>query len=68
VKLVVLVGLMGSGKSTIGQIVATRTGRRLVDLDVAIAGHAVVDADGVAPEEAAADIVVTMVASCTAVA
>ncbi len=45
-KQVVLVGLMGSGKSTIGQIVAT---------------------DGVAPE-AAADIVVNMVASCTAVA
>lgn len=33
---VVLVGLMGSGKSTVGRLVAERTGRRLVDVDVAI--------------------------------
>lgn len=33
---VVLVGAMGSGKSTVGLIVAGRTGRRLVDVDVAI--------------------------------
>lgn len=33
---VVLVGAMGSGKSTVGRIVAGRTGRRLVDVDVAI--------------------------------
>jgi shikimate kinase len=32
----VLVGAMGSGKSTVGRIVAERTGRRLVDVDVAI--------------------------------
>jgi shikimate kinase len=33
---VVLVGLMGSGKSTVGRLVAERTGRHLVDVDVAI--------------------------------
>ncbi len=100
-KHVVLVGLMGSGKSTIGQIVADRTGRSLVDVAIAArtgqtvrqlweeggdaphrhleseevlqtlragpcgqVAHAVADADGVAPE-AAADIVVNMVAGCT---
>jgi shikimate kinase len=33
---VVLVGLMGSGKSTVGRLVAEATGRELVDVDVAI--------------------------------
>ena len=33
----VLVGLMGSGKSTVGALVANRTGGRLVDVDVVIA-------------------------------
>jgi shikimate kinase len=33
---VVLVGLMGSGKSTVGRLVAERLGRRLVDSDSAI--------------------------------
>jgi shikimate kinase len=33
---VVLVGLMGSGKSTVGALLATATGRTLVDADVAI--------------------------------
>jgi shikimate kinase len=33
---VVLLGLMGSGKSTVGALVAERTGRGLVDVDVAI--------------------------------
>jgi shikimate kinase len=33
---VVLVGLMGSGKSTVGALVAARTGRIFVDVDVAI--------------------------------
>ena len=32
----VLVGLMGAGKSTVGRIVADRTGRRLIDTDDAI--------------------------------
>lgn len=36
-KQVVLVGLMGSGKSTIGALVASRTGRSFVDVDVVIA-------------------------------
>ena len=36
-KQVVLVGLMGSGKSTIGALVAPRTGRTFVDVDVVIA-------------------------------
>ena len=35
----VLVGLMGSGKSTVGALVAGRTGRVLVDVDVAIAAR-----------------------------
>ena len=35
-KTVVLVGLMGSGKSTVGALVAQRTGRELVDVDVVI--------------------------------
>jgi shikimate kinase len=35
-KQVVLVGLMGAGKSTTGRLVAERTGRTLVDTDVAI--------------------------------
>jgi len=39
VKQAVLVGLMGSGKSTIGQIIAERTGRSFVDVDVAIAAR-----------------------------
>lgn len=30
---VALIGLMGAGKSTVGAIVAARTGRRLVDVD-----------------------------------
>jgi len=34
---VVLVGLMGSGKSTVGSLVAARTGRVFVDVDVLIA-------------------------------
>lgn len=34
---VVLVGLMGSGKSTVGALVAERTGRAFVDVDVVIA-------------------------------
>jgi shikimate kinase len=38
-KQVVLVGLMGSGKSTVGALVAPRTGRVFVDVDVAIAAH-----------------------------
>ena len=33
---VVLIGLMGSGKSTVGRLVAEATGRELVDVDVAI--------------------------------
>ena len=33
---VVLVGLMGSGKSTVGALVAQRTGRALVDVDAVI--------------------------------
>lgn len=33
---VVLVGLMGAGKSTAGRLVAARTGRTLVDTDVSI--------------------------------
>lgn len=33
---VVLVGLMGSGKSTVGALVAARTGRAFVDVDVVI--------------------------------
>jgi shikimate kinase len=33
---IVLVGLMGSGKSTVGRLVAEATGRELVDVDVAI--------------------------------
>lgn len=33
---VVLVGLMGSGKTTVGRLVAEATGRELVDVDVAI--------------------------------
>jgi shikimate kinase len=37
VKHVVLVGLMGSGKSTVGALVAARTGRVFVDVDVVIA-------------------------------
>lgn len=36
VKPVVLVGLMGVGKTTVGRIVAKRTGRTFVDTDVAI--------------------------------
>jgi shikimate kinase len=36
-KSVVLVGLMGSGKSTVGALVAARTGRIFVDVDVVIA-------------------------------
>ena len=36
-KQVVLVGLMGSGKSTVGALVATRTGRAFVDVDIVIA-------------------------------
>lgn len=34
---IVLVGLMGAGKSTVGRLVAEATGRELVDVDVAIA-------------------------------
>jgi shikimate kinase len=34
---VVLVGLMGSGKSTVGALVAERTGRAFVDVDMVIA-------------------------------
>jgi len=37
VKQVVLVGLMGSGKSTVGALVAARTGRAFVDVDIVIA-------------------------------
>ena len=33
---VVLVGLMGAGKSTVGRLIADATGRELVDVDVAI--------------------------------
>ena len=36
---VVLVGLMGAGKSTVGALVATRTDRVFVDVDVVIAAH-----------------------------
>jgi shikimate kinase len=36
VSTIVLVGLMGSGKSTVGRLVAERLGRRLVDSDRAI--------------------------------
>lgn len=36
---VVLVGLMGSGKSTVGRLVADATGRTLVDVDVTIAAR-----------------------------
>jgi shikimate kinase len=35
-KPVVLVGLMGSGKSTVGALVAQRTGREFVDVDAVI--------------------------------
>ena len=38
-KPVVLVGLMGSGKSTVGALVAQRTGRAFVDVDVVIAAR-----------------------------
>jgi shikimate kinase len=37
VKQVALVGLMGSGKSTVGALVAARTGRVFVDVDIVIA-------------------------------
>jgi len=37
VKHVVLVGLMGSGKSTVGALVAARTSRIFVDVDIVIA-------------------------------
>jgi shikimate kinase len=37
VKQIVLVGLMGSGKSTVGALVAARTGRLFVDVDIVIA-------------------------------
>jgi shikimate kinase len=33
---VVLVGLMGSGKSTVGALLAEATGRAMIDADVAI--------------------------------
>ena len=36
---VVLVGLMGAGKSTVGALVAARTHRAFVDVDVVIAAH-----------------------------
>ncbi len=36
VSALVLVGLMGAGKSTVGHLVAEATGRELVDVDVAI--------------------------------
>jgi shikimate kinase len=36
-KQVVLVGLMGSGKSSVGALVAVRTGRAFVDVDIVIA-------------------------------
>jgi shikimate kinase len=36
VRHVVLVGLMGSGKSTVGELVARRTARVLIDVDAAI--------------------------------
>jgi shikimate kinase len=36
VKRIVLVGLMGSGKSTVGTLLATATGRTLIDTDAAI--------------------------------
>jgi shikimate kinase len=36
VKRIVLVGLMGSGKSTVGALLATATGRTLIDTDAAI--------------------------------
>jgi shikimate kinase len=36
VQTVVLVGLMGSGKSTVGALVAQRTGRKFVDVDAVI--------------------------------
>ena len=35
---VVLMGLMGSGKSTVGALVATATGRPLIDTDTVISG------------------------------
>jgi shikimate kinase len=35
---VVLVGLMGAGKSAVGALVAAATGRSFVDVDIAIAG------------------------------
>jgi len=35
----VLVGLMGAGKSTVGTAVAAHTGRRFVDADIAIAAQ-----------------------------
>ena len=38
-KHVVLVGLMGSGKSTVGALVAQRSGRVFVDVDVVIAAR-----------------------------
>ena len=38
-KQIVLVGLMGSGKSTVGALVAARTGRVFVDVDVVIAAE-----------------------------
>lgn len=38
-KQVVLVGLMGSGKSTVGALVAAGTGRVFVDVDMVIAGE-----------------------------
>jgi len=38
-KQLVLVGLMGSGKSTVGALVAVRTGRVFVDVDIAIASE-----------------------------
>jgi shikimate kinase len=37
---ILLIGFMGAGKSTVGRLLAERTGRPFVDLDEAIAGAA----------------------------
>lgn len=56
---VILVGMMGSGKSTVGKLVADRTGREFIDLDAMIekrAGKKIVDIFEEAGEEGFRDL------------